>query len=67
MKLLPYLKYKPSVGVEVRGLKYVSVSCDPQKRRSRIDGQTAMRATSCELFFDALEIQHAVAARPPTQ
>ena len=26
MKLLPYPKYKPSVGVEVRGLKYVSVS-----------------------------------------
>ena len=37
-----------------------------RKRRSRIDGQTAMRVTSCELVFDAVEILHAVAARPPT-
>ena len=25
-----------------------------------------MRVTSCELVFDAVEILHAVAARPPT-
>ena len=42
-------------------------ACDPQKRRARIHGQTAMRERSCELIFDAVEILNAVAAGPPTQ
>ena len=42
----------------------VGARCDPQKRRSRIDGQTVMRATTCELVFDAVEILHAVATGP---
>ena len=38
------------------------IGCNPQKRRSCIDGQTAMSGRSCELVFASVEILHSVAA-----
>ena len=41
--------------------------CDPQKRRSRIDGQTTMRAISCELVFASVELLHTFAVGSSTR
>ena len=38
-----------------------------KKRRSRIDGQTAMGGRSCEFVFASVAFLHSVAAGPPTQ